>query len=108
MRRRRRRRSSGRPTAGGNRGCRRRRTCSHALRSLAEAIVAPVPIRAVIFDVDFTIARPGPDLGPDGYRRLGERHGLTLDPSRYDDSRRAALADLKRHPELGHDEEIWV
>jgi HAD superfamily hydrolase (TIGR01549 family) len=67
-----------------------------------------VPIRAVIFDVDFTIARPGPDLGPDGYRRLGERHGLTLDPSRYDDARRAALADLKRHPELDHDEEIWV
>jgi HAD superfamily hydrolase (TIGR01549 family) len=58
--------------------------------------------------VDFTIAKPGPDLGPDGYRRLGERYGLQLDPARYDEARRAALVDLKRHPELDHDEEIWV
>jgi HAD superfamily hydrolase (TIGR01549 family) len=62
----------------------------------------------VVFDVDFTIARPGPDLGPEGYRRLGERHGLSLDPARYDEARRAAFADLKRHPELDHDEEIWI
>ena len=65
-------------------------------------------IRAVLFDVDFTLARPGPDLGPEGYERLGSRYGLTLDPRRYDDARRAALVDLKRHPELDHDEEIWV
>jgi HAD superfamily hydrolase (TIGR01549 family) len=65
-------------------------------------------LRAVVFDVDFTIAKPGPDLGPEGYRRLGERYGLVLDPARYDDARRAALVDLKRHPELDHDEEIWV
>ncbi|MGZ4289890.1 MAG: HAD family hydrolase [Gaiellaceae bacterium] len=67
-----------------------------------------MPTRAVVFDVDFTIARPGPDLGPEGYRRLGERHGLSLDPARYDDARRAAFVDLKRHPELDHDEEIWI
>ncbi len=65
-------------------------------------------LRAVVLDVDFTIARPGPDLGPEGYRRLGERHGLLLDPSRYDEARRAAVAALKRHPELDHDEEIWI
>ena len=61
-----------------------------------------------MFDVDFTIAKPGPDLGPEGYQRLGERHGLVLDPARYDEARRAALVDLKRHPELDHDEEIWI
>jgi HAD superfamily hydrolase (TIGR01662 family) len=65
-------------------------------------------VRAVIFDVDFTIAQPGPDLGPDGYRRLGKRYGLDLDPTRYDDARRAALETLERHPELDHDEQIWV
>jgi putative hydrolase of the HAD superfamily len=65
-------------------------------------------LRAVVFDVDFTIAQPGPDLGPEGYRRLGARYGLTLDPARYDEARRAALATLERHPELEHDEEIWV
>ena len=57
-------------------------------------------VRAVLFDVDFTLFRPGPELGPDGYRRLGERHGLTLDPGRYDDARFGALDELQRHPEL--------
>jgi putative hydrolase of the HAD superfamily len=65
-------------------------------------------LRAVVFDVDFTLARPGPDLGPEGYRALGRRHGLELDPSRYDEARATAFAEVKRHPELDHDEEIWV
>jgi putative hydrolase of the HAD superfamily len=65
-------------------------------------------LRAVVFDVDFTIARPGPDLGPEGYVRLGRRHGLELDEARYEDARRIAFTDVKRHPELDHDEEIWV
>jgi putative hydrolase of the HAD superfamily len=65
-------------------------------------------LRAVIFDVDFTLARPGPDLGPDGYRELGLRHGLDLDPSRYETARAAAIAEVRRHPELDHDEEIWI
>jgi HAD superfamily hydrolase (TIGR01662 family) len=65
-------------------------------------------LRAVLFDVDFTLAKPGPELMPEGYVRCGERHGLTLDESRYEVARDAALIDLKRHPELDHDEEIWV
>jgi HAD superfamily hydrolase (TIGR01549 family) len=65
-------------------------------------------LEAVVFDVDFTLAKPGPDLGPEGYRRLGERFGLVLEPARYDDARRDAIATLKRHPELDHDEEVWV
>ena len=64
--------------------------------------------RAVLFDVDFTLVRPGPELGPEGYRRRGEQFGLTLDPALYEQARKAALADLKLHPELEHDEEIWV
>ena len=65
-------------------------------------------LRAVVFDVDFTLARPGPDLGPDGYRQLGLRYGLDLDPARYEEARAAAFTEVKRHPELDHDEEIWV
>jgi putative hydrolase of the HAD superfamily len=64
-------------------------------------------LRAVLFDVDFTLARPGPELGPDGYVRAGERHGLRLEASRYEAARDAALVDLRRHPELEHDDEIW-
>jgi HAD superfamily hydrolase (TIGR01549 family) len=65
-------------------------------------------IRAVLFDVDFTLAKPGPDLGPEGYQRLGARYGLMLDPSRYEEARLRAFDDLERHPELEHNEEIWV
>lgn len=67
-----------------------------------------MPVRAVLFDVDFTLVKPGPDLGPEGYRRLGERFGLKLDPSRYPEARAAAIAGLQRHPELKHDEGLWI
>jgi putative hydrolase of the HAD superfamily len=67
-----------------------------------------MPLRAVLFDVDFTIAKPGPDLGPEGYQRLGRRFGLDLDPALYADARRLAVETLERHPELDHDEEVWV
>jgi putative hydrolase of the HAD superfamily len=66
-----------------------------------------VTLRAVLFDVDFTLAKPGPDLGPEGYRRLGRRHGLDLDPGRYPEARAAAVESLERDPELRHDEELW-
>jgi len=52
------------------------------------------PTRAVFFDVDFTLARPGPELGPQGYARIGARHGLTLDTERYEDARLAAIAEF--------------
>jgi HAD superfamily hydrolase (TIGR01549 family) len=65
-------------------------------------------LAAVLFDVDFTIAKPGPLLGPEGYRDAGQRFGLELDPERYAEARAAALLDLEHHPELDHDEEVWV
>ena len=66
------------------------------------------PLLAVLFDVDFTLCRPGPELGPEGYRALGREYGLELDPARYEGARLAAIEDLRKHPELDHDEEIWV
>jgi HAD superfamily hydrolase (TIGR01549 family) len=65
-------------------------------------------LRAVLFDVDFTLFRPGPELGPEGYRRVGERHGLELDPGLYGGARTAAIEALQRNHELVHDEEIWI
>jgi FMN hydrolase / 5-amino-6-(5-phospho-D-ribitylamino)uracil phosphatase len=64
-------------------------------------------LRAVLFDVDFTLCRPGPELSADRYARIAARHGLTLDTSRYHEARDAAVLNLKRHPELLHDESIW-
>ena len=65
-------------------------------------------LQAVLLDVDFTLFRPGPELGPQGYARVGSRHGLTLDTERYETARLAAIADLQLHPELVHDTELWV
>ncbi|HEX2291990.1 MAG TPA: HAD family hydrolase, partial [Gaiellaceae bacterium] len=65
-------------------------------------------LQAVLFDLDFTLARPGPDLGPEGYQRMGRRFGLELDPARYAEARASATADLRKHPDFRHDEEIWV
>ena len=65
-------------------------------------------LRAVLFDVDFTLVKPGPDLGPEGYQALGKRFGLELDPARHAEARAAAIEAVERHPELDHDEEVWV
>jgi HAD superfamily hydrolase (TIGR01662 family) len=65
-------------------------------------------VEAVLFDVDFTLAKPGPLLGPSGYHDAGKRFGLDLDPERYAEARAAAVLDLKQHPELEHDEEVWL
>ena len=64
-------------------------------------------LSAVLFDVDFTLARPGPELGPEGYVRAGERHGLTLDAARYEAARDDALVELEHHPDFDYDETIW-
>jgi HAD superfamily hydrolase (TIGR01549 family) len=64
-------------------------------------------LRAVLFDVDFTLCRPGPELSPEQYGRIAARHGVELALGRYDDAREAAQLNLKRHPELLHDDSIW-
>jgi HAD superfamily hydrolase (TIGR01549 family) len=64
-------------------------------------------LRAVLFDVDFTLCRPGPELSPERYARIAARHGLSLDIGRYDEAREAAALNLKRHPELLHDDAVW-
>ena len=64
-------------------------------------------LQGVLFDVDFTLCRPGPELSAERYGRIAGRHGITLDTSRYDEAREAAVQNLKRHPELLHDETIW-
>ena len=65
-------------------------------------------LEAVLFDVDFTICRPGPELQPNAYAERGLEFGLELDPNLFEPTRKAALAKLKRHPELVHDDELWV
>jgi HAD superfamily hydrolase (TIGR01549 family) len=79
----------------------------YRLVTRARAILDRV-LKAVLFDVDFTLFRPGPELGPEGYRRVGERYGLVLEPGLYDEARTKAIETLQRNHELVHDEEIWI
>ena len=51
-------------------------------------------VEAVLFDVDFTICRPGPELRPEAYAERGREFGLELDPNLFEPTRRAALAEL--------------
>src|SRR5207248_8209967 len=88
---------------------RRQQPARQPRRAGTPAATSPVmALRAVLFDVDFTLAKPGPDLGPEGYQRLGRRFGLELDPARYGEARTHAVSTLERHPELDHDEQVWV
>jgi len=64
-------------------------------------------LRAVLFDVDFTLCRPGPELSAERSARIAAPPATPLGGSRYDDAREAAVLNLKRHPELLHDESIW-
>jgi putative hydrolase of the HAD superfamily len=70
--------------------------------------VAGNDLKAVLFDVDFTLARPGPELGPEGYLRVGRRHGVELDISKHEEARAAAVEKLEKHPDFRHDEELWI
>ena len=51
---------------------------------------------------------PGPSSGPTHTGASETPTGSSLDPERYEEARVAAFADLRMHPELVHDEEIWV
>ena len=50
----------------------------------------PVAVRAVFFDVDFTLIHPGPMFQGAGYRDFCARYGITTDPGRFADAVAAA------------------
>lgn len=65
----------------------------------------PTP-HLVLFDVDYTLLRPGEIFSAEGYGAIGERFGLTLDASRWREAERAAFATVKRRREemgVAHD-----
>lgn len=65
-------------------------------------------LAAVLIDVDFTLAKPRACLEAPGYREVAARYGLTLEEARYAEARAAAALAHRYHPELAHDEEVWV
>ena len=65
-------------------------------------------VRAVFFDVDFTLIYPGPTFGGDGYRAFCARYGIDVDPSRFDAAVAAAAPLLDQPDDAIYDPEVFV
>ncbi len=66
------------------------------------------PLRAVFFDVDFTLIEPGPRfLGP-GYAAACAPHGLTLDPAAFDAAVARALPLLDAHAGAPYEHDLFI
>ena len=66
------------------------------------------PIRAVFFDVDFTLIYPGPTFQGEGYQRFCAEHGITVDSTRFLDAVIAASPILNDEQELRYQDELFV
>jgi HAD superfamily hydrolase (TIGR01509 family) len=65
--------------------------------------------KAVFFDVDFTLIYPGPMFQAEGYRTLCARHGVDVNPERFEAAVRAAsrlLADDAQ--EFIYDPQVFI
>jgi putative hydrolase of the HAD superfamily len=67
-----------------------------------------MPVKAVFFDVDFTLIYPGPTFQGVGYEQFCRRHGISVDPSRFPDAVRAASSILNEEQDHIYDADIFV
>lgn len=65
-------------------------------------------IRAVFFDVDFTLIQPGPTFGGAGYQAFCARYGITVDPSRFPQAVHAASPLLEGPEDAPYNGEMFV
>jgi putative hydrolase of the HAD superfamily len=65
-------------------------------------------IRAVCFDVDFTLIYPGPTFQGEGYRQFCARHGLTVDPTAFGPAVSAASAALDESQDHAFDPQVFI
>jgi len=65
-------------------------------------------IRAVFFDVDFTLIYPGPTFQAGGYQAFCARHGIAVDGARFERAKQNALPILDTPEDLQYDGEIFV
>lgn len=66
------------------------------------------PVRAVFFDVDFTLIYPGPTFQGEGYERFCAAHGVEVDSDRFAEAVLAASPILHDEQELRHNDEIFI
>ena len=65
-------------------------------------------IKAVLFDVDFTLIEPGPMFRAGGYHSFCARYGMEVDQSRFDKAVASASSVLDSVGELPYDAAIFV
>lgn len=66
------------------------------------------PVKAVFFDVDFTLIYPGPTFQGEGYEQFCRRHGITIDRGRFADAVLAASSILNEEQDHIYDADIFV
>jgi HAD superfamily hydrolase (TIGR01549 family) len=64
-------------------------------------------VRAVLFDVDFTLIYPGPTFRGEGYQAFCARYGMDVDPSKFEQGV-ASAAPLLNSPDDVYDPEIFI
>jgi putative hydrolase of the HAD superfamily len=65
-------------------------------------------VRAVFFDVDFTLIYPGPTFQGEGYEQFCSRYGISVDASRFADAVLSASTILDDQQDHIYDPDIFV
>ncbi len=65
-------------------------------------------IKAIFFDVDFTLIYPGPTFQAEGYRRACAAHGIEVDPSTFDAATAASSIILDEVEEQIYNHDLFV
>jgi len=65
-------------------------------------------IKAVFFDVDFTLIYPGPTFQAEGYRRACAAHGIEVDPSTFDAATAASSFILDEVEEQIYNHDVFI
>jgi putative hydrolase of the HAD superfamily len=65
-------------------------------------------IRAVFFDVDFTLIFPGPTFQAEGYRRACAAHGIDVDPLKFDEATAASSFILDEVEEQIYNHDLFI
>jgi putative hydrolase of the HAD superfamily len=65
-------------------------------------------VRAVFFDVDFTLIYPGPTFQGEGYARFCAAHGMSIEPARFGTAVRTASSILNEAQEHVYNDDIFI
>lgn len=66
------------------------------------------PVRAVFFDVDFTLIHPGPRFHGHGYAATCAEHGVVVDPARFEAAVALALPMLDDLEDPLYDHDLFI